>query len=182
MTTIHSDTSARNVFLIGFMGCGKSTIASELSASLNRPVLEMDEEIERREGMSISEIFSLHGEPYFREAETSLLKETSSRGGFLVSCGGGAAMRSENVQEMKKNGIIILLTALPETILSRVADDENRPLLKNHKNICDISALIQKRKPAYEAAADYSVTTDNRSARQIADEILEILEKEGMLS
>ena len=80
MTTIHSDTSARNVFLIGFMGCGKSTIASELSASLNRPVLEMDEEIERREGMSISEIFSLHGEPYFREAETSLLKETSSRG------------------------------------------------------------------------------------------------------
>ena len=182
MKTRPPDTSTRNLFLIGFMGCGKSTIAAALSTSLNRPVLEMDEEIERREGMSIPEIFSVHGEPYFRQAETALLKETSSKGGFLVSCGGGAAMRSENVQEMKKNGIILLLTALPETILSRVADDENRPLLKGHKNISDISDLIQKRRPAYEAAADYTVITDNRSAAQICGDIFKILEKERMIS
>lgn len=179
MNTKKPDFSVRNIFLIGFMGCGKSTIAAELSKSLNRPVLEMDEEIEHREGMSIPEIFSTHGEAYFRHAETVLLKEVSRQGGFLVSCGGGVVMRPENVTEMKKNGIVILLTALPETILSRVADDENRPLLKGRKNVSAISELILQRKPAYEAAANYTVPTDQQSAAQIAANIMAILEKEN---
>ena len=148
MTAANTKTQAEsftgNLFLIGFMGSGKSTIAAELSRILHRPVLEMDEEIEKREGMSIPAIFSEHGEAYFRQLETDLLKETSALGGFLVSCGGGAAMREENVREMKKSGIIVLLTALPETILERVADDENRPLLKGRKNTADIEALIEK--------------------------------------
>ena len=171
-----------NYVLIGFMGSGKSTIAAELSRMLHRPVLEMDEEIEKREGMSIPAIFSEHGEAYFRQLETDLLKETSALGGFLVSCGGGAAMREENVREMKKSGIIVLLTALPETILERVADDENRPLLKGRKNTADIEALIEKRRPAYEAAANYQVATDQKTSAEIAGEILGILEKEGMIS
>lgn len=186
MTTANTKTQAEsftgNLFLIGFMGSGKSTIAAELSRMLHRPVLEMDEEIEKREGMSIPAIFSEHGEAYFRQLETDLLKETSALGGFLVSCGGGAAMREENVREMKKSGIIVLLTALPETILERVADDENRPLLKGRKNTADIEALIEKRRPAYEAAANYQVATDQKTSAQIAGEILEILEKEGMIS
>ena len=186
MTKANTKTQAEsftgNLFLIGFMGSGKSTIAAELSRMLHRPVLEMDEEIEKREGMSIPAIFSEHGEAYFRQLETDLLKETSALGGFLVSCGGGAAMREENVREMKKSGIIVLLTALPETILERVADDENRPLLKGRKNTADIEALIEKRRPAYEAAANYQVATDQKTSAQIAGEILEILEKEGMIS
>ena len=173
MTTANTKTQAEsftgNLFLIGFMGSGKSTIAAELSRMLHRPVLEMDEEIEKREGMSIPAIFSEHGEAYFRQLETDLLKETSALGGFLVSCGGGA-------------GIIVLLTALPETILERVADDENRPLLKGRKNTADIEALIEKRRPAYEAAANYRVATDQKTSAEIAGEILEILEKEGMIS
>ena len=104
MTTANTKTQAEsftgNLFLIGFMGSGKSTIAAELSRMLHRPVLEMDEEIEKREGMSIPAIFSEHGEAYFRQLETDLLKETSALGGFLVSCGGGAAMREENVREI----------------------------------------------------------------------------------
>ena len=181
MTTANTKTQAEsftgNLFLIGFMGSGKSTIPAELSRMLHRPVLEMDEEIEKREGMSIPAIFSEHGEAYFRQLETDLLKETSALGGFLVSCGGGAAMREENVREMKKSGIIVLLTALPETILERVADDENR-----RKNTADIEALIEKRRPAYEAAANYRVATDQKTSAEIAGEILEILEKEGMIS
>ena len=167
MTTANTKTQAEsftgNLFLIGFMGSGKSTIAAELSRMLHRPVLEMDEEIEKREGMSIPAIFSEHGEAYFRQLETDLLKETSAR-------------------EMKKSGIIVLLTALPETILERVADDENRPLLKGRKNTADIEALIEKRRPAYEAAANYQVATDQKTSAEIAEEILEILEKEGMIS
>lgn len=170
MTTANTKTQAEsftgNLFLIGFMGSGKSTIAAELSRMLHRPVLEMDEEIEKREGMSIPAIFSEHGEAYFRQLETDLLKETSALGGFLVSCGGGAAMREENVREMKKSGIIVLLTALPETILERVADDENRPLLKGRKNTADIEALIEKRRPAYEAAANYRVATDQKTSAE----------------
>ena len=165
MTTANTKTQAEsftgNLFLIGFMGSGKSTIAAELSRMLHRPVLEMDEEIEKREGMSIPAIFSEHGEAYFRQLETDLLKETSALGGFLVSCGGGAAMREENVREMKKSGI---------------------PLLKGRKNTADIEALIEKRRPAYEAAANYQVATDQKTSAQIAGEILEILEKEGMIS
>ncbi len=126
--------------------------------------------------------FAEHGDTYFRQLETDLLKETSALGGFLVSCGGGAAMREENVREMKKSGIIVLLTALPETILERVADDENRPLLKGRKNTADIEALIEKRRPAYEAAANYRVATDQKTSAEIAGEILGILEKEGMIS
>ena len=186
MTTANTKTQAEsftgNLFLIGFMGSGKSTIAAELSRMLHRPVLEMDEEIEKREGMSIPAIFSEHGEAYLRQLETDLLKETSALGGFLVSCGGGAAMREENVRVMKKSGIIVLLTALPETILERVADDENRPLLKGRKNTADIEALIEKRRPAYEAAANYQVATDQKTSAEIAGEILGILEKEGMIS
>ena len=166
MTTANTKTQAEsftgNLFLIGFMGSGKSTIAAELSRMLHRPVLEMDEEIEKREGMSIPAIFSEHGEAYFRQLETDLLKET--------------------LREMKKSGIIVLLTALPETILERVADDENRPLLKGRKNTADIEALIEKRRPAYEAAANYQVATDQKTSAQIAGEILGILEKEGMIS
>ena len=115
-----------------FMGSGKSTIAAELSGCFTGRFLRWMKK-SKTEGMSIPAIFSEHGEAYFRQLETDLLKETSALGGFLVSCGGGAAMREENVREMKKSGIIVLLTALPETILERVADDENRPLLKGRK-------------------------------------------------
>lgn len=170
----------RNLFLIGFMGTGKSTIAAELSKLLFRDVLEMDETIEKREGMSIPGIFSTYGEPYFRELETSLLKEIGESGNYIISCGGGVAMRKENVEEMRKSGRIILLTAKPETILLRVLDDESRPLLKGHKNTNDIAALIHSRRPAYEAAADYVVATDDKAVEEITEEILNILEKEGI--
>lgn len=133
--------------------------------------------------MSIPAIFSEHGEAYFRQLETDLLKETSALGGFSrflrrrwPPCG-----KKMFVNE-KKAGIIVLLTALPETILERVADDENRPLLKGRKNTADIEALIENCRPAYEAAANYQVVTDQKTSAQIAGEILEILEKEGMIS
>lgn len=169
-----------NLFLIGFMGTGKSTVAAELSARLFRDVLEMDETIEKRRGMSIPDIFSRHGEPYFRQLETSLLKETGDTGNCIVSCGGGVALRKENVEEMKKSGKIVLLTARPETILLRVMDDDSRPLLQGHKNTADITALIESRRTAYEAAADIIVATDDKTAPEIAEEILTVLKKEGM--
>lgn len=178
-SSTESSSFPYNLFLIGFMGTGKSTVASELSRLLRRTVLEMDEAIEQWEAMSIPDIFAAHGESYFRELETKLLTETRNTCNLVVSCGGGAAMRKNNVTEMKRNGIIILLTATPETILGRVQSDDNRPLLKGRKTAADIAALMNTRKSAYENAADITIATDGKTAAEIAAEIVSALPKEG---
>ena len=96
-----------NIFLIGFMGTGKSTISAVLGKELSTEVIEMDELIVKRQGMPISQIFETRGEEYFRELETGLLVELQQRDGVIVSCGGGTPMRECNVAEMKKSGIIV---------------------------------------------------------------------------
>ena len=105
-----------NLVLIGFMGTGKTTISNTLQHIFAMDVIEMDQMIEEREGMSISEIFETYGEQYFRDAETNLLIEMQERKNVVISCGGGTPLREVNVAEMKKNGKVILLTAEPETI------------------------------------------------------------------
>ena len=125
----------KNIFLIGFMGTGKSTVAACLSNDYGMEIIEMDQMIVEREEMSIPDIFAQKGEPYFRDAETNLLIEIQSKENAVVSCGGGVALREKNVEEMKKSGKIVLLNAKPETILERVKDDDNRPLLRGNKNV-----------------------------------------------
>ena len=136
------------------MGAGKSTISDYLKNALAMDVVEMDQCIVERQGMSISDIFETYGEEYFRELETNLLIEMQSRSNVVVSCGGGVPMRERNVAEMKKNGRVVLLTAKPETILERVRDNHDRPLLENNKNVSFIADLLEKRRAKYEAAAD----------------------------
>lgn len=161
-----------NIVLIGFMGSGKSTISRALSKVFAMDVIEMDQVIAEREGMSISEIFEVHGEEYFRNLETELLRELQARKGVVISCGGGVPMRDENVVEMKKNGKVILLTAKPETILERVRGSHERPLLENNKNVDFISDLMEKRRLKYEAAADIIINTDGKSEFEICEEII----------
>jgi len=163
----------RNIFLIGFMGCGKSTVAECLTNLYGMDTIEMDQVIVEREGMSISDIFAEKGEPYFRDVETKLLVEIQSQENKVVSCGGGAALREQNVLEMKKSGYIVFLTAKPETILERVKDDDERPLLRGNKNVDFIRELLDKRKPKYEAAADIVVKTDGKDVKTICEEIIE---------
>ena len=164
-----------NIFLIGFMGTGKTTIANCLSRKLDRKVVEMDQIISERAGMSISDIFETYGEEYFRELETNLLIEMQSQSNVVVSCGGGVPMRERNVAEMKKNGRVVLLTAKPETILERVKDNHDRPLLENNKNVSFIADLLEKRRAKYEAAADIVVETDGKSELEICEELIHSL-------
>lgn len=161
-----------NIFLIGFMGVGKSTISRALQNTFAMEVVEMDEIIAERNGMSVSEIFDLRGEEYFRNEETALLKECEKQKNRIVSCGGGVAMRQVNVDEMKKSGKVVLLTASPDTILHRVEGNHDRPLLENNKTVEYISELMEKRKPFYEAAADYVISTDGKSSYEICEEII----------
>lgn len=161
-----------NIFLIGFMGTGKTTIANALNSNYDMDILDMDAQIENDENMAIPDIFSSKGEEYFRDLETNLIKKLQARDNVVVSCGGGAVLREENVVEMKKSGKIILLKATPETILERVKHSHNRPLLEGNKNVSYIKELMSKREDKYNAAADFTVSVDDKSVKDIADEIM----------
>lgn len=164
-----------HIFLIGFMGAGKSTVAAQLKKMLPADQMEMDETIAREEGMSIPDIFATHGEAYFRDLETTLLKNLSGCSPMIVSCGGGAVMREENTQIMKQCGRIVLLTATPETVYERVKDNTDRPILNNNMNVEYIRSLMEKRRSRYESVADITVATDGKSAEEICQEILAAL-------
>ena len=161
-----------NIFLIGFMGVGKSTIAKLLARELQAELVEMDETIEAEAGMSINEIFEKFGEQHFRDLETALIERVSKKGGVVVSCGGGAVLRPENVEMMKPSGKIIFLSATPETIYERVKNSTNRPLLNGNMNVEYIKGLMERRREAYENAADVIISTDGKWKSEIVKEIL----------
>ena len=125
-------------------------------------VVEMDQLIAEREGMSISDIFETYGEEYFRNMETNLLIVMQEKTNVIISCSVGVAIRERNVAEMKKNGRVVLLTAKPETILDRVKDSHDRPLIENNKTVPFIAELMEKRREKYEAAADIVIETDGK--------------------
>lgn len=162
----------KNIFLIGYMGTGKSTIALHLSQNHGLKLLEMDQMIVEQEGMSITDIFAQKGETYFRDVETNLLVKIQSCDNQVVSCGGGVVLRSQNVIEMQRSGYIVLLTAKPETIFERVKNDDSRPLLKGNKTVEFIRDMMEKRREKYENASDIIIHTDNKKINEICDEIL----------
>ena len=161
-----------NIFLIGFMGAGKSTIARTLQAQYDMKLVEMDEQIESEEGMKISEIFAQKGEVYFRSLETQLLESLQNQENTVVSCGGGVPMRECNVEAMRKSGKIVYLSANPETIYERVRHFHTRPLLEGNMNVDYITQLMDARMPKYLSAADFIVETDGKQAEEISEEIV----------
>lgn len=166
----------KNIFLIGFMGSGKSTIAGRLSEKLGVPQVEMDELIVQEQGMAITEIFEKYGETYFRDIETGLVCRLQAQEGVVVSCGGGAVLRDENRKMMKESGVIVWLTAEPETILERVKYSSDRPVLNGRMNVEYITELMERRRACYEAAADFMVSTDGKERDAICAEILPLVQ------
>lgn len=165
------DNHRKNIFLIGFMGVGKSSVAEKLCEILDATLVEMDEEIVRQQDMAISDIFDEYGEKYFRRLETDLLREVATKENQVVSCGGGVVLKEKNVEIMKSCGTIVLLTAEPETIYNRVKGDSSRPLLNGNMSIAYICELMEERQNRYEEAADIIVSTDNRDITEIVERI-----------
>lgn len=161
-----------NIFLIGFMGAGKSTIARTLQRELGFPLVEMDERIVQEQGMSINDIFAQYGEAHFRDIESQLVVDLGKQEPSIVSCGGGVVVRPENTQNMKKSGRIVLLKASPETIFERVKNSTDRPILNGHMNVEYIAELMEKRRALYEEAADITIQTDGKTREQICEEII----------
>ena len=164
-----------NIVLIGFMGTGKTTISEYLKEAYGMDIIDMDQEIVDREKMSIPEIFAIHGEEWFRYLETNLLIELQQKKNTVISCGGGAALRERNVDEMKKNGRVVLLTASPEIIFERVKDSDDRPVLRGRKNVAGIAELMEQRRAKYEAAADLIISTDHKTVPAICEEMIKSL-------
>ena len=161
-----------NIFLIGFMGAGKSTVARAMKKHYGMRLIEMDEQIEYQEKMSVPKIFEVHGEPYFRKLETDLLEGLSSQENTVVSCGGGVPMRVCNVEAMRKSGKVIYLSTSPQQIYERVKTSHNRPLLEGNMNVEYISDLLSQRLPKYMEAADAVVSTDGKRVEDICKEII----------
>lgn len=161
-----------NIYLIGFMGAGKSTVAEELAAKTGARRIEMDQMIVEQQGMTISEIFEKYGEDHFRDLETELLRSFLKEENLVVSCGGGSVLRDENARLMKESGRIVLLTAAPETIYERVRHSTERPILNGNMNVAFIRELMEKRRERYETVADTTIATDGKTAAEICREIL----------
>jgi shikimate kinase len=161
-----------NIFLIGFMGTGKSTIAKALQKRLDMNLVEMDARIVEEQGMSINDIFARFGEEHFRDIESQLILTIGDEGNTIVSCGGGVVVRPQNTEYMKKSGRVVYLKSLPETIFERVRYSTDRPILNGHMNVEYIAGLMEKRRPLYEGAADITIETDGKRVEAIAEEIM----------
>lgn len=162
-----------HIFLIGFMGVGKTSTSRKLCRLLGVQEVDTDAMIVEQEGMSINEIFATKGEEYFRQTETALLDQLRTKDPCIVSCGGGMVMRQENVAKMKEQGKICLLHASPETIYEHVKGSTDRPLLNGNMNIPYITELMQARDPKYRAAADVVIETDGCNPAEVADKLVQ---------
>ncbi|WP_227765928.1 shikimate kinase [Zhaonella formicivorans] len=167
-----------NIVLIGFMGTGKSSIGRQLAKVLQKDFIDTDQEIERLTGLTIPRIFAKHGEVRFRSEEKLMVKKVAKRENCVISTGGGVVLAPENVAELKKNGILICLSASPETILARIGRGSNRPLLRKKKSIEEIRRLLEDREPYYRCA-DFYIDTTGLQTSEIIEKIVQLLRERG---
>lgn len=161
-----------NIILIGYMGCGKTTLGIRLSYHMRIPFVDTDKMIEKNEGREISEIFAQDGEEAFRQMETrtiqTLLQEKARK---VISTGGGLPIREENRQLLKQLGTVVWLKAEPETVYERVKGDTRRPLLQCEDPLAKIREMTVARSPYYQEAADVVIQVDGKDFDTIIQEM-----------
>jgi shikimate kinase len=169
----------RPVFLIGFMGAGKTSVARKLARMAKIASVDMDTYIERRESKRVKEIFADVGEDGFRAIETEVLYELGmARDPMLVSCGGGVVLREENRRALHELGFVVYLRVTAKEAASRISDLSTRPLFGDLENA---QRVIDSRLPLYEEAADVAIDTVGRGSTSIAREVFDLLKKEGIM-
>ncbi|MDP4085241.1 MAG: shikimate kinase [Bacillota bacterium] len=159
----------KTIYLIGFMGAGKTTIGKDLAKQWNLSVFDTDEEIVKRTGMSIPSIFSTKGEKTFRDLETDILTKLPVDDN-IVTTGGGIVLKEENRSWMKETGHVIFLDVSPQEVLRRLSEDSSRPLLNSEKEK-SVYNLLNQRLPLYQSTAHFQIQTDGKSPKEIILEL-----------
>lgn len=164
-----------NIILIGFMGCGKSTIGRRLATRLGHEFLDSDDLITAAAGKSIADIFAEEGEERFRERETAAIESLVGSTAIVLATGGGAVLRSANRTILRKIGTTVWLHANPETLFERATRNRKRPLLDVENPRTTFNSLLEARLPVYEAAADLKIDASGLSHEQTVESIVRSL-------
>lgn len=165
----------KNIVLLGFMGTGKTAVGKKLASELGRDFLDIDELIEKESGTSISEIFFNFGEEHFRRLEAQTARKVSERENMVIAAGGGVVLREENIKNLRKNGVLICLSARPEVIIARTKAEKNRPLLDTPYPLETVVELLRFRAPLY-GQADAMIDTSDLTIDEAVTEVKKIAE------
>jgi shikimate kinase len=170
----------QNIFLVGPMGAGKSTVGRQLADALGYEFLDSDHEIQRRTGVDIPTIFEFEGEEGFRSRERQVVAELARNDGIVLATGGGVVLTPENRQQLAARGFVIYLHCSAEQQFARTARDRNRPLLDIEDPQQRLRELMAEREPIYRAVADMVVSTERRGTASVVKEICRRLENEDI--
>ncbi|GGB19643.1 MULTISPECIES: shikimate kinase AroK [Agarivorans] len=165
----------RNIFLVGPMGAGKSTIGRHLAQQLHLQFYDTDQEIERRTGADIAWVFDVEGEAGFRVREEGVIDDLSQMQGIVLATGGGSVISKENRNHLSARGIVVYLETTIDKQFARTQRDKRRPLLQTEEPREVLESLAAERNPMYAEVADYTVKTDDQSAKAVANQIIELL-------
>lgn len=165
-------SKANNIFLVGPMGAGKTSVGRQLAKAMDCEFLDSDREIETRTGVNIPTIFDIEGEDGFRKREQQMIDELTQHEGLVLATGGGAILASENREWLQQRGTVVYLSASADQLYKRTRRDRNRPLLQTDNPRQRIVELLEKRDPLYRETADITLDTDGHSVRWVVDQIL----------
>ncbi len=180
MKPVHSHPPKRpsgNVFLVGMMGAGKTTIGRLLAKQMNKTFVDSDEEIQKRTGVTIPHIFDVEGEAGFRQRETAVICDLAQRDNQILATGGGAVLSAENRAELSNNGIVVYIKSSVHDLWQRTRHDRNRPLLQTADPYARLKQLYEQRDPLYSEVADLIVHSGKQSAPCLAQKLQQELEK-----
>jgi len=180
-TPVTAQATRPNLFFVGLMGAGKTTVGRTVARRLNYPFFDSDHELEARCGVRIPIIFEHEGEAGFRDREAHIIAELASRQGIVLATGGGAVLRPENREVLRANGTVVYLRASPHDLWLRTRHDRNRPLLQTQDPKGRLEALYAERDPLYREVADFIIETGKPSVAQLANMVLMQLEMAGFV-
>lgn len=170
-------SNSENIFLVGLMGVGKSTIGKRLAKKLHKTFVDSDREVEEKTGVSIELIFDIEGEEGFRKRESVIIDELSQRENIILATGGGAVLSAENRNYLAGRGTVVYLKAPVEVLARRMEQDRKRPLLQNGDRLERLQALQEEREPFYLEIADVIIKTEDLPMKKVIDRVLESLRR-----
>jgi shikimate kinase len=174
--------ASRNIFLVGLMGAGKTTVGRQLAQRLRKRFIDADQEIERRTGVRITTIFEIEGEDRFRAREAQILDALTALEDVVLATGGGVVLRPENRERLKSRGFVVYLRAQPRDLHMRTRHDKGRPLLKTADPLARLEELYRVRDPLYREIADLVVDTGRQSVSTLVGQLLSRLPEACRLS